>query len=184
VNQAQMELGALVCTPANPRCSACPVVELCVARREGTIARLPELPARRSPVAVRCTALLVWRGSRLLLRRRRSGELLAGLWDLPGAFTARSGDEDHGVDGALALLPFPVELGEVVGTLRHAVTYRRIVLEIVAAVAPPARGASSRRGTDGAEIRWCTAREALTMALSAPARRAVTRWGRPPRRTA
>jgi A/G-specific adenine glycosylase len=186
VNQAEMELGALVCTPASPHCGDCPVGELCAARREGSIESLPELPARRSSVAVRCTALLVWRDGdgRLLLRRRLPDELLPDLWDLPGAFTARAGDDGHGADVARALLPFPVELRNVLGTLRHAVTYRRIVLEIVTAVAPAKKAGSRVRGTDGAELRWCTPREAQAMALSAPARRVLSRWGSPPRRSA
>ena len=33
-NQALMELGAVVCTPTNPRCGECPVAKLCYARRE------------------------------------------------------------------------------------------------------------------------------------------------------
>ncbi|HET9885873.1 MAG TPA: A/G-specific adenine glycosylase, partial [bacterium] len=32
INQAQMELGALVCTPKNPKCDECPVCGICVAR--------------------------------------------------------------------------------------------------------------------------------------------------------
>ena len=34
-NQAMMELGALVCTPRNPRCDACPLAGGCRARAEG-----------------------------------------------------------------------------------------------------------------------------------------------------
>ena len=35
-NQAMMELGALVCTPANPACATCPLAADCAARRAGT----------------------------------------------------------------------------------------------------------------------------------------------------
>src|SRR6266852_396195 len=40
-NQALMELGALVCTPAVPRCGACPVRALCAARRLGIQDEIP-----------------------------------------------------------------------------------------------------------------------------------------------
>ena len=48
-NQAMMELGALVCTPRNPRCDACPLAAGCRARAEGRAASLPrEAAARRA----------------------------------------------------------------------------------------------------------------------------------------
>src|SRR5437763_3122971 len=44
-NQALMELGALVCTPAAPKCDVCPLAKECVARREGAQAEIPARPA-------------------------------------------------------------------------------------------------------------------------------------------
>ena len=40
-NQAMMELGATVCTPANPRCNECPFVAACEAFRNDRISELP-----------------------------------------------------------------------------------------------------------------------------------------------
>src|SRR5262249_40932697 len=40
-NQALMELGALICTAAQPRCGACPLASLCVAQREGLQDEIP-----------------------------------------------------------------------------------------------------------------------------------------------
>lgn len=184
VNQAQMELGALVCRPVAPECAGCPLQDLCVARRDGRTAELPRLPAKRAPVPVRRTVLLVRRGDDVLLRRRPPGELLPGMWDLPGAFAGTDGDRSTGADEAAALLPFPVDVaGEPLGSLTHAITYRRITLDVRAA--RPGRGARAngdRRaraatGSDGAELLWCPAREALDRALSSPARRILRRWG-------
>ena len=65
VNQAWMELGALVCRPA-PDCPSCPLTSVCRAHREG---RTAELPARRprAPLPVR-------RGSLFLLLPREQVE--------------------------------------------------------------------------------------------------------------
>src|SRR6266404_3812291 len=41
-NQALMELGALVCTPVNPRCAACPMRRVCLAKARGLVDRLPD----------------------------------------------------------------------------------------------------------------------------------------------
>src|SRR5207244_1214682 len=66
-NPAMMELGATVCLPVGPRCDACPVSGLCVARREGIQDQLPET-ARAAPTeAVRTVAGVVWRGGQVLL---------------------------------------------------------------------------------------------------------------------
>ncbi len=52
LNQALMELGALVCTPppSRPRCEICPLREFCVAAQEG---RQMELPVKRKKGQVR-----------------------------------------------------------------------------------------------------------------------------------
>src|SRR5436190_9375098 len=46
--QALMDLGATVCTRANPACARCPVAGDCVALRAGRIAELPS-PRKRKP---------------------------------------------------------------------------------------------------------------------------------------
>ncbi len=180
VNQAQMELGALVCVPREPRCGGCPLANGCVARREGKQAELPELPAKRPTVDVRCTVLLIRRGDAVLLRRRRPDELLPGMWDLPGAFGGGDGDPSTDLAAAVARLPFRIETGEALGTLRHVVTYRKIRLDVVAAFPAGRTGeaaaATSVHGPDGAELTWCEPARALDMALSSPARRILRRW--------
>ncbi|MFN8177108.1 MAG: A/G-specific adenine glycosylase [bacterium] len=180
VNQAQMELGALVCLPKRPRCAACPCAALCVARRTGRVDALPRLPAKRASVDVARAVLLVRSDGRVLLRRRREGEVSPGLWDLPGAFTGADGDRSTGVEDAVAILPFPVDVGAKLGAIRHGVTYRRIVLDVYAAT-PRRRGREDRllRGPDGAELTWHDVGEADGRALSSPARRILRRLARP-----
>jgi A/G-specific adenine glycosylase len=184
LNQAQMELGAIVCAPRDPDCERCPLAALCVARREGIIEDLPELRPRRRTVEVACTVLLVRHGDAVLLRRRLPGELLPGMWDLPGAFTGTADDRSTGIAAAGALLPWPVEAGRTLGTVKHAITYRRISLEVrEASPAEPfreRRAAGGRRGPDGAELTWLPGEEALGKALSAPARKVIRRWGLAP----
>jgi len=77
-NQAMMELGALVCLPAQPLCHACPVAGLCSSR--GPRERM-ERPQRRK--AVLQYALARRNGSVLLRQRDREGSLMPGMWELP-----------------------------------------------------------------------------------------------------
>ncbi len=83
--QALFDLGATICTPANPACALCPWQEGCAARRLGIA---PELP-RKSPKAVRplrhgAHFWLQDREGRVLLRRRPPSGLLGGMLVLPG----------------------------------------------------------------------------------------------------
>lgn len=52
-NQSLMELGALVCTPANPSCSGCPLKKYCCAFRKNSISLYPvKAPAKARPTAI------------------------------------------------------------------------------------------------------------------------------------
>jgi A/G-specific adenine glycosylase len=82
-NQAVMELGALVCTPAAPQCDACPLGDLCVARAEGRIAELPVKQGKTRVRDRRFCYLLLEHDGRTWLHRRPEGDIWAGLYEFP-----------------------------------------------------------------------------------------------------
>ena len=83
-NQAMMELGALVCTPANPACGDCPLARVCAARKAGAQADYPRKTARKELPVRKGTAVVVRDAEgRVLLVENREGGLLKGLWELP-----------------------------------------------------------------------------------------------------
>lgn len=98
-NQAMMELGAVVCLPAQPVCHACPVANLCGARGPTEKA---SRPARRK--AELHYALDRRNGNVLLRQRNKQSSLMPGMWELPEIETASN-------PGKLPLLK-----------LRHAIT--------------------------------------------------------------
>ncbi len=77
-NQGMMELGAVVCVPGKPVCSACPVIDLCASRGAG-IQR--ERATRRK--AILKYSLCRKNGSVLLQQRDQSHSLMPGMWELP-----------------------------------------------------------------------------------------------------
>ena len=83
-NQAMMELGATICTPISPACERCPVEGLCLARAAGEERAIPLSRKRAAVRTVRVAFALIEAKGRVLLVRRKSGELLGGLWSLPG----------------------------------------------------------------------------------------------------
>ncbi len=83
-NQALMELGATICTPRSPRCTACPLRGECRARAEDT-QELRPATKHRPRVPTVSYAVLVARdpAGQLLMVRRQADGLLGGLWEFP-----------------------------------------------------------------------------------------------------
>ncbi len=84
LNQGLMELGATVCTPANPTCLLCPLADICQARQRGTTATVPFKSKAKKQREETWLALRIERpdGSLLLCQRPETG-LWSGLWEWP-----------------------------------------------------------------------------------------------------
>mgnify|MGYP001623070843 FL=1 len=121
-NEALMELGALVCLPAAPRCDACPLAALCRGRASGRAAALPCKPPKKEKTRLPVTVALVESPAGLLLQRRPAGGLLANLWQ-PPAFEGRTLTRDQ-LDGELARLGVRVRWEAALPAARHVFTHR------------------------------------------------------------
>jgi A/G-specific adenine glycosylase len=124
-NEGLMELGATVCTPRSPRCSACPLAARCVARKCGTADSIPvpkrgaaSTRARRAHVAM-TTLVAVHRG-RIALEQRSADGLWAGMWQTP------SRDAEVGDAAAASAWRGARRAGEVEATLSH----RRVRIDV------------------------------------------------------
>jgi A/G-specific adenine glycosylase len=81
--QAQMDLGATVCTRTRPACEACPLMAQCVAHATGRTAELPAARARKTPPRRATRMAVVILGGNVLLERRPSAGIWGGLLALP-----------------------------------------------------------------------------------------------------
>jgi A/G-specific adenine glycosylase len=98
-NQAMMELGATVCTPRQPKCVVCPVIEMCATRGElRSTAKSPRQRKREIHYAFDCRDARVF-----LVQRPRDAALMPGMWELPE-------------------IPNPNGSGQPWLTLRHSIT--------------------------------------------------------------
>lgn len=80
-NQAIMDFGAMMCTPQAPRCVECPLIESCVAFRDG---RVGELPVKRKTLKVKerhLTYIYVRCQGETAIHRRGAGDIWQGLWE-------------------------------------------------------------------------------------------------------
>ncbi|HEY7154809.1 MAG TPA: A/G-specific adenine glycosylase [Gemmataceae bacterium] len=167
-NQALMELGALVCTPAAPNCSACPLAARCVARQHG---RQETIPARTPPpdiLRVREVAIVVRRGPAVLLAQRPDNGRWAGLWEFP--HEPLLDGETHEA-AALRLLRertgLHARLGPELLTIRHGVTRYHITLTCIEAE----HVAGEWRSDFYAQGRWLAVADLAAYPVSSPQRR-------------
>jgi len=158
--QGMMDLGATICTRANPRCDACPVASDCVARVEDRIAELPGKRARRELPHRAVQVLLVERAGEVLLERRPSTGVWGRLWSLPeiplGGDPVAAMRERYGVRATVVETLAPVE---------HAFTHYALTMH-------PSR-LTAREPGDGAsaECVWMSRADLAGAALPAPVRR-------------
>lgn len=166
-NQALMELGALVCTPQSPRCSACPLADQCRARAARQVHLLPELPRRESMRTVREVALIVRRRGRVLLVQRPDAGRWSRMWEFPRG--EQQGDDLAKEAGRLLtkMTGLTGEYSQVLATLRHTVMRTRIDLVGVFMDRPRGRFHSGSY----IDYRWVTPGEVAQFPLSSPQRR-------------
>lgn len=83
-NQALMELGAIVCLPnGEPKCVECPWQELCLAKKEDKISMLPVKAKKASRRLEKRTVFIIRDGEKVVLKKRPSKGLLAGMYEFP-----------------------------------------------------------------------------------------------------
>lgn len=82
-NQAMMELGATVCTRANPLCTICPVVNLCTSAKQGTAQELPKLMSKKIEQVVLNRLWIIHEGKLLLNKIPSDARRLANMYELP-----------------------------------------------------------------------------------------------------
>ena len=143
-NQGLMELGALVCTPREPKCLVCPLQVDCEAHRRGLQERLPELPPRKASTSVVLAAAVVRRQGKVLLYQRQGEELMRGLWELPGG-ACRVNEEPRSALAREARERYGLRLeaGEQVARVKHTIMNRKITLYAFEA---RVRGKSTQNG--------------------------------------
>ena len=122
-NQAQMDLGAMICTRGKPRCAACPLADICTAHATGRTDELPERKPRATIPQREATLLVLLHEQRVLLETRPPAGIWGGLMSLPEL--PADADVDAGIWAAqrfacrvIAVSPAP--------TLDHAFSHFRL----------------------------------------------------------
>lgn len=125
LNQALMELGALLCRPKQPLCLVCPLQPNCVAFHQGLVDRLPELGPRPLGESKSYTAFVaVWQ-QKVLVRRRPANVVNGQLWEFPNVEVSAetTAGAEHLARNHLGASPNSVAR---LATIKHSITRFRI----------------------------------------------------------
>jgi A/G-specific adenine glycosylase len=130
-NQAMMELGALVCTPARPACHRCPLAGHCCAYGRGAVEHYPiKIPKAAVPVYHFAASVLL-KNQRMLLVQRPENGLLGGLWEFPNGPVPPDGDPAADLAAHInAQVNLDAEVGRQVALVRHTYSHFKLHLAV------------------------------------------------------
>jgi len=148
LNQALMELGALVCLPTRPMCPQCPVKRYCEAYKQGTQGSIPPPKVRPATLRIHKILLIIRRRDRVLLTE---SSRVTGFWELPEPDTPGLG---------------AVKVKEEIGVFRHTIQNRLYTFEVREAALGKAFGAVKG-------FRWCSLNKLHEIPLSTAARKGL-----------
>jgi A/G-specific adenine glycosylase len=169
LNQALMELGALVCKPEDPSCLLCPVRDGCVALRSGRVSELPPSRARSPRKHLRLAVAVCQRSGEVLLGMREEKGLFGGLWELPCAELAPRAGPSQVMSALRGTLGASIRLGEALGSVHRTLTHRELELSLYR-VTPRSEPQPSARYQ---EFRWVSAPDAQKLGMSTAMQRAL-----------
>jgi len=106
-NQAMMDIGATICTPKNPKCGLCPLIDICKGKEEPTL--YPTKKKRIVPTRKQNILVNVYNDTLSLTQRK--GKFLHGLWGF------------ESVD-------VPLCASEYIGEVTHAYTHFKLTCKV------------------------------------------------------
>jgi len=147
-NQAVMELGATVCTPQNPACLICPLMNDCIARQKGLIDERPIKKPRRQNEDWIWEMYIAQRGDKIALTQESRIPWLKGLWLLPGKAT-----------------PLKSEAAPKSYSFKHQITHHRIFVQL--------KSVPASRLPTSIEVKWVPKKNLQKHGLSSVVKKAL-----------
>ncbi len=140
--QALMDLGATICTPRAPQCLLCPLAADCAAAQLQRPEAFPVKPEKIKKPHRRGAAFVLWRGDKVLLRRRPEKGLLGGMFGFPSTPL----EQDVSPQEFAAHAPMKARWRPLPGAVRHVFTHFSLELCVFAAeiAKPPSIGENCR----------------------------------------
>jgi A/G-specific adenine glycosylase len=162
LNQSLMELGALICTPREPKCSVCPIAKHCFAFQKNRVDEFPNMEKRPAATARRFAAFVVECDGKFLVQQRPEGVVNAHLWEFPNV--ELNGEPVNPSASVNELFGFTPKEVNSLCTIKHSITRYRITVEAFRIGAPST--CSARANHDQLRPSRCSAFPARWLPLS------------------
>jgi A/G-specific adenine glycosylase len=124
--QAQMDLGATLCTRTRPACASCPLAADCVALATGRVAELPQARPKKAVPQRHVRVAVIERDGYVLMERRPPSGIWGGLLALP---EITEGEDP--ADWLLCRFGMAASETEPLATMRHVFTHFRLDIQPV-----------------------------------------------------
>ncbi len=127
-NQALMDLGGLVCTPKNPKCSECPVAAQCMALEKGTVPQRPVVGPSKKIITMHKVAGFIQWNRKIFIQQRKPDDVWGGLWEFPGGQVSEGEPGEKVGAKILEDIGLSVTLVKPIISVTHQYTNNKIIL--------------------------------------------------------
>ncbi len=129
LNQALMELGALICTPKSPTCYECPVQKPCLSFHLGCTEQRPVVQPSKKAIPIKVVVGVLQKDGLFFIQQRPANGLMADLWEFPGGkINQGEKPEDALVREFQEELQFSIQVEKKITTLKHGYTNFSVTL--------------------------------------------------------
>jgi A/G-specific adenine glycosylase len=130
LNQAMMELGAVICRPASADCAACPLSSECKAfHTRADVTVLPKKVVKKKLPHYDIAAAIIRKRNKILITQRPHDGMLGGLWEFPGGKLERGESlEACAKREIMEELGIEIEVGNLFLSVNHSFTHFKITL--------------------------------------------------------
>lgn len=128
-NQGLMELGALICRPKNPDCSACPLAPHCQALKYDIIPERPVPKKSKQIIPIEMATGVLIHNGQLFIQQRLADDVWGSLWEFPGGRMKKGENpEQTVVREFLEETEFKVQVESKITTTLHHYTRYKVTL--------------------------------------------------------
>jgi len=142
-NQAMMELGALVCKPANPECGTCPLSDMCFAFNNKQTDRFPvkNPKTKQKEIYLNYFVINTIKADKpcTFIYKRPKGDIWANLYDFPFVQTEAPLEWEKALSEAVNrgwFAPASVAINHVSADYKHLLTHRKIFARFISITIP------------------------------------------------
>ena len=130
-NQGLMDLGAMICTPKEPQCPECPLLNLCNGRASGDPERFPTKTLKKKIPHIEAISAVIRDDGKVFLQRRPPKGLLGGLWEFPNwPIEGKKDLEEYLKHKVKSEIGLKVKSEDLIGSFQQTFSHFKLTLQV------------------------------------------------------